>query len=300
MNKKQIIIGTTSINRPQLHNDNINEWYNWINNIDKNKYNLLWFINIDYIEKLESSTQETCNNFKNIIQDIQVIYFQNENGNFLQACKRISSNIELYVENEKLNKQDVIIIWLEDDWKLNTNNIPLNELIEYYLSNLTCINLSFIKLNYIHALAPSIITYELWSHLHLQAWKNQIQHIDPEHCVGLYFINNYYKYVELNNITVINEKIDDNFFKLNFLNYKNSYYTYNDNNYYDINNYCNIIDNRNIKKKDIIEFNKDKITFIRIKPCYCIDNVNYGRKFMNKYNLIKTKIQNSNNIDFYK
>ena len=27
MNKKQIIISTTSINRPQLHNDNINEWY---------------------------------------------------------------------------------------------------------------------------------------------------------------------------------------------------------------------------------------------------------------------------------
>ena len=55
---------------------------NWINNIDKNKYNLLWFINIDYIEKLESSTQEPCNNFKNIIQDIQVIYFQN--GNFFK------------------------------------------------------------------------------------------------------------------------------------------------------------------------------------------------------------------------
>ena len=37
-NKKNILIGTTAINRPELHNDNIKEWHNWINNIDKSKY----------------------------------------------------------------------------------------------------------------------------------------------------------------------------------------------------------------------------------------------------------------------
>jgi hypothetical protein len=293
MNKKNIIIGTTALNRPLLHIDNIPEWYNWINNVDKNIYNIIWFINIDYMEKLQSTIEETCNNFNKIIIDIPVIYLGNgKTGNFLNACKRISSNIETYVNDNQLNNQNIIIIWLEDDWKLNTNNIPLQDLIENYLSNLTCINLSFIRLNYIHALAPCIINYELWSKLHLQAWKNQKEHIDPEHCVGKYFLNNYSKYEELNNITIINKKIDKNFFNNSFLNYEKSFYTFHNNN--------NIINDRFIKKKDIINFNKDKITFIRITPTYCIDNCNYGRQFMKKYDIIKTHLQDKNNIDFYK
>jgi hypothetical protein len=72
---------------------------------------------------------------------------------------------------------------LEDDWKLYQNNIPLQELIDNYLSNLTCINLSFTANNYIHALAPNIINYKLWSILHLNAWTEQENNIDPEHCI---------------------------------------------------------------------------------------------------------------------
>ena len=40
MNKKHILIGTTSINRPNLHNDNINDWYKWINSVDKSIYDV--------------------------------------------------------------------------------------------------------------------------------------------------------------------------------------------------------------------------------------------------------------------
>ena len=221
MNKKEIIIGTTSINRPILHSDNIPEWYEWINKIDKNLYNLTWFINIDWIEKLESSIEETKINYKNIIKDINIIFLESEigKGNFLQACKRVSSNIEKYVEENKLEPKDVIIIWLEDDWKLNPINIPLGELITKYLSNLTSINLSFIRSNYIHALAPSIINYELWSKLHLEAWKEQTLHIDPEHCVGLYYIKNFGIYIYTNNITIITKKnISEKYLKQNFLN----------------------------------------------------------------------------------
>jgi hypothetical protein len=36
----EIIIGTTAINRPELHSDNMGEWYNWINSLDKTKYNI--------------------------------------------------------------------------------------------------------------------------------------------------------------------------------------------------------------------------------------------------------------------
>jgi len=293
MNKKEIIIGTTSINRPILHSDNIPEWYKWINSVDKNNYNISWFINIDWIEKLEATVEETKLNYKNIIKDIPIFFLETESetkiGNFLQACKRVSINIEKYVEESKFNKSDVIIIWLEDDWKLNPINIPLEELISNYLSNLTSINLNFLRQNYIHALAPSVINYELWSKLHLIAWKKQIEHIDPEHCVGLYFIHNFSKYKDVNNITVINRKnIDEKYLKQEFLNYDKSYYTYN------LYNSNFIINNRYIKKEDIRDFCKDKITFVRITASTCSD---VGRIYMNTLNILKNK--NSKNGDEY-
>lgn len=296
MKKKQIIIGTTSINRPILHSDNIPAWYKWINSVDKNIYNLTWFINIDWIDKLISTVEETKTNFKNIILDIPIIFLESETGkgNFLQACKRVSSNIEKYVEENKFSYTEIIIIWLEDDWKLNPTNISLGELIIKYLSNLTLINLSFIRSNYIHALAPSLITYELWSKLHLEAWNKQTSHIDPEHCVGLYFNNNYSKYEYINNITIISKKnINENYLKQEFLNNEKSFYTYN----YD--NIKCIKTDRYILESNLKEFCKDKITFIRITNSFCIDGVNYGRNFMKNYDLIKKKIQNDKNVDFY-
>lgn len=297
MKKKEILIGTTSINRPILHSDNIPGWYEWINAVDKNLYNLTWFINIDWIEKLESTVEETKTNYKNIIKDINTVFLESDTGkgNFLQACKRIAFNIEKHVEENKIPHSDVIIIWLEDDWKLNPINISLNQLIENYLSNLTSINLSFIRQNYIHALAPSIISYELWSKLHLEAWKKQKTHIDPEHCAGLYFIRNFSKYIHINNITIIsNKNVNQNYFDQEFLNYEKSYYTY------DSNDSDLFINEKFVKKEEIKEFCKDKITFIRITNSLCVDGGNYGRNFMKNYDIIKKKVQNDNNIDFYK
>lgn len=292
MNKKEIIIGTTSINRPTLHSDNIPGWYEWINSVDKNIYNLKWFINIDWIEKLVSTIEETKKNYKNIIKDIPITFLESETGkgNFLQACKRVSSNIEQYVKENNFNSSDVIIIWLEDDWRLNPTNIPLSELIENYLSNFTLINLSFIRSNYIHALAPSIINFELWSKLHLKAWKRQTDNIDPEHCVGLFFVHNYSKYECINNITIIGKKnIDENYFNQKFFNYEKSYYTF------DSNNFNLVTNNRYIKKEDIKEFCKDKITFIRITPSMCND---MGRNFMNNLDIFKNK-NNKSGGEFY-
>ena len=85
---KNIIIGTTSINRPQLHNTNISEWYNWINSVDKSQYNLKWFINIDYIEKLEISVEET-QNYESLIKQIPLKFLNSgdEKGNFKSMSK---------------------------------------------------------------------------------------------------------------------------------------------------------------------------------------------------------------------
>ena len=196
MEMMEIIIGTTAINRPELHNDNIKEWYKWINSVDKTKYNINWFINVDYIEKLDTSIEDTINNFKEIITEIPIHFCTcSENtGNFLKACKRVSSNIEEFINKNKLNEENIAIIWLEDDWKLRPNNIPLQELLETYLGKLSCINLSYIRENYVHSLAPSIIHWNLWKKVHLVAWTLQETHIDPEHCVGQYFIKNFGKY----------------------------------------------------------------------------------------------------------
>ena len=107
---KTVLIGTTSINRSLLHKDNIPDWYNYIHGLDKSKYNIRWFINVDYIEKLEESVQETMENYRNIITDIPIVFIQKkeQDGNFL--------------ENEKIFFYEIA------NNTLNTDNFGLNTL----------------------------------------------------------------------------------------------------------------------------------------------------------------------------
>jgi hypothetical protein len=288
----EIIIGTTAINRPELHNDNMGEWYNWINSLDKTKYNINWFINIDYIPKLEKSTEETIQNLQKIIQEIPTHFLTcgATGGNFLQACKRISSNILEFITKKQLDQDKIAIIWLEDDWKLSPNNIPLQELLETYLGNLSCINLSYIRENYVHALAPSIINWNLWKQVHLAAWTKQESHVDPEHCVGLYFIKNFGKYKHIQNITIINKNIKENYFLDDFLCREKSYNIYHDEKYTILKN------EKNIDKTQVHKFCENIITFLRITPSFCSD---CGREFINKYNIKKSGIQNDGHLEFY-
>jgi hypothetical protein len=291
----EIIIGTTAINRPELHSDNMGEWYNWINALDKTKYNINWFINVDYIPKLEKSTEDTIQNFQKIIQEIHTHFLTCDanGGNFLKACKRVSSNIAEFISKKKLDQDKIAIIWLEDDWKLSPNNIPLQELLETYLGKMACINLSYIRENYVHALAPSIIHWNLWKQVHLAAWTKQEHHIDPEHCVGVYFIKNFGKYKYVQNITIINKQIKEAYLKQEFICREKSYNTYHDEKY-------NILKNeKNIDKTQVRQFCENTITFLRISPSFCQDGVNYGRNFMEKYNIKKTGVQNNNHLEFY-
>lgn len=282
---KTILIATTSVNRPVLHKDNIPEWYNWINILDKTKYDIHWFINIDMIEKLDFTYEETKENYETIIKDIPTTFLKHPEGkgNFLKACQRVSQTIEKHVEENNINKEDVIIIWLEDDWKLNKRVvIDLDRIIKLYMSNMCYINLSFIRANYIHALAPGLINYELWEKLHLSAWKEQKEHIDPEHCVGKYFLKYFnLKYENMNNITIINKfkQPKENFFGSKFLNQTNSYYTY------DIEENSNIIKDNYISKEKVKVDCNDITTFMRI-TCGCCNDI--GRKFMKEHNLKKS------------
>lgn len=302
-----IIIGTTAINRPNLHKDTLLNWLKWISQLDE-EIKIKWFINIDIIDGLPFTYEETEKNIREILSEyklndknrIDVVFLKSEGkGNFFNACKRISSSIIKYVFNEKLSSKNIRIIWLEDDWKLNDKiigQININYLIKTLSVNRTHINLSFIRNNYIWALAPSIIDYELWIDIFYKAWISQISHIDPEHCAGMYYIRMYEKEEEINNITVIWRKETPKYLSRAFINYPKSLYMI-----IDEKENCELLDNKKYISKDRFKkkFGK-KNTFIRITPSFCIDGCNYGREFMKKYELEKARIQNDNITDFYK
>ena len=294
---KQIIIGTTAINRLELHSDIFPDWIEWLDNLDRDKYSIMWYIHIDTIEKLEHSFSSIKENFERMIKNkFNVLYIKGptNNGNFLNACKTLSNCI--YNCGQLVsNKENLQIIWLEDDWKLNKNtSININDLIDTLSTPLSVINLTFIRNNYIHALAPSIMGFTLWSTIFYNAWKEQKEHIDPEHCVGKYVLKNYGSYDKILNYTIINKKVKNKFLKEPYMNYENSKYTFWDNNY-------KIMETpRYVKKEDIIHDVKDKIVFYRIASSFCIDGCEYGRNFMKKLNIEKRRKQTAECIDFYK
>lgn len=154
-----LIIGTTAINRPELHNLVLSKWFEWLKKANKQ---IIWFINIDIIDYLESDYNFTKKNIENILEnsiDELIILPQQTNG-FLGACKNISFMIKKYVEDNNICKEQLRIIWLEDDWEI-TNDIDINKLLEYSGKN-THINLTGLHTNYIHSLAPSILSYKFW------------------------------------------------------------------------------------------------------------------------------------------
>ena len=85
---------------------------------------------------------------------------------------------------ESNNYNDIKILWLEDDWKLNVNankNININFILNNLILKRSVVNLTFIRNNYIHALAPSIMNFKIWYELFYNGWNKQEENIDPEH-----------------------------------------------------------------------------------------------------------------------
>jgi hypothetical protein len=286
---KHIIIATTAINRPMLHLDNMVSWADWVAELKDKDTSLKWFINIDMIEKIQSSYLETQKTFEKIINErIPTVFLSNPNGkgNFLEACKRLSINIVQYVNNLRLSEEEqrnIKIIWLEDDWKLNPDTKILSkDVIKNYTTTNSHTNLSFNRNNYIWGLAPSIISYSLWKNLFYAAWMSETNAIDPEHCVGIYFRKMFGNPDHLCNVTIINKPIKDKYLNERHMSFQESYYTYHDDKYQVKNNH------RYIFKNCLFDYLGNKMVFIRITASFCIDGCNYGRNFLQQYNISKS------------
>ena len=81
------------------------------------------------------------------------------------------------------------------------------------MNDYTFINFTFIRLNYIWALAPSFMKIKGFINLHYKGWKqtkdNNING-DPEHLLVKYFLNQIpFDCKNLKNISIINQKYSD-------------------------------------------------------------------------------------------
>jgi hypothetical protein len=303
--KIPFIISSTCLNRPTLHQDVFPNWMVWVGTLDLNKYAVHWFVNIDMIEKLPYTRDETIESLRQLCPfDFTLhVYSCDENGgNFLKACQRLSTNIDTFICDWKINNQstdDIKILWLEDDWKVHLSvSIDINTIIDLYSTQFSNVNLTFIRSNYLHALAPSIISYPLWKHIHLDAWTKQGDiSIDPEHCAGVHYLKTCGKYTRIKNITVINKKIASKYMDQPFLRESNSFFTFHDSKFeIDI---PEDMSSKYIPKEDIKSVIGNTChTFIRISPTICGDGCDYGRNFLEKngvYKIGKTKLCS----DFY-
>lgn len=132
MSKIKLIILTTAIIRPELHNTSIKLFYDkyFLPNKDtiNDIYEIYHIINIDQPEKLKKyfTIEQTIKNFDEIIpNDINKIYIIPEEPSFLGAFKNIVNKIkELDLYSDKN-----IYWWFEDDW-IGTNDLNFFEIIK--------------------------------------------------------------------------------------------------------------------------------------------------------------------------
>lgn len=291
---KYLIIGTTSINRPDLHNKILVKWIEWIRlSLNSQMFKIIWVINIDVIPQLTEYTwEQTQDNYKRLFEkSIDDMIFLNTQKTFFASCTNICNEINKYintlVDTIHINPfHDVKIMWLEDDWKLNINiqTTSFIELIQFYSTTYSVINLSFIRNNYIWALAPCIISYLFWKSNHHDIWTHVYKRknpdmgldIDPENVLGTQYLkNSNIGEKNIYNLTVINKKITHDYLKTNdFLNNSNSYYIYTfgveENHELSVSDHC-------ISIQDVKKLFANIDLFIRITPKMSED---VGREYM--------------------
>lgn len=291
---RHILIGTTAINRPDLHKQNMENWLNFVSRTDD--CYLTWFLNIDTVKGLPFSYQETLANFNQMKPDnIELIVLPQKSPGFLNACQAISKKMLNFVRENELNEEDVYVMWLEDDWQLNNIVCEKFNNFNYFfdiMNSFSYVNLSFLRPNYIWALSPSLMGYKLFKMLFYQCWNQSDINGDPEHLLGVYYLKLFGKPEKLKTINIIDnqlKKIKIGYFDQPFTKLKNAKNMILDETYkpkFEVPN--------NIKFDQVKSFLGKDINFIRLSPGWCLDGVDFGRNYMKKINLTKwTKGDNS-------
>jgi hypothetical protein len=133
-----IYICITATNRPDLHKISLESYTKFfnLNNYDQ----LTWIINIDIIDKLDFTYEETKNGYIESLNYFypksNVIFLEkSENPSFCKAVKKLG----LYVDN--LLKLGDKLFWLEDDWKFNGENIIDYNILKHYLDDYTAFHM---------------------------------------------------------------------------------------------------------------------------------------------------------------
>jgi hypothetical protein len=321
--KQKLIIMTTAITRPTLHNQSIGNFYlkyyfPYKNDIDE-YFDLYHVINIDWPDKLKQyfTVEDTINNFNEIIPEtVTKIYNTPENPSFLQAFK----NIMYKIEEHNLLSLDNWYWWFEDDW-IGTNNLNFFQIIKF-IKNFKNSALTMTRNCQIGSFrgGPIMNGFYFLNYFNIERLGYMNNTCDPERQVSRFIgaknviefpnslskkrelINEYDKQINLlliyfdPNISRISPDFSFGFYKEKFN--KEIFFKHHIciiNNYdineilylnFDLNNDLNNINSyKNFNLNELTQiFFSDSITYIIIKP-YCFEDC--GRDFASSYNLIK-------------
>ena len=128
----KIIICTTAICRPKLHNECLTPINKQFSKIDT--YEIHWIINIDNYGANGETQEETRDNFNNLISNNIIKHFILPNtGSHPGAV----NNILNVINENKLIEDGNIFFWLEDDWTIHYD-FKLDFLFKYITPTTWC------------------------------------------------------------------------------------------------------------------------------------------------------------------
>ncbi len=285
MESKKLIIATTSLNRPDLHKNIIPDWLVFLKELN---LDIIWIINIDCIDKLHFTYEETVENYKNMLEnEVELHILPKKNPGFLDSCHRLSKYIYDYgilnIKNNKLHK----VAWLEDDWRCRyiRFKVKCSNLVRI-MGEKSLLSFRFLRQKYIWALSPSIMAYNLFIELHYSCWdeckKKNIKG-DPEHLLGLY-CRKKMNVDRIKSVLILNarfKKIKSEFNDLKFVQEPYGCIML-----LEKQKQPNVKLNTLKNLTDTIEFIKKDICIISIAPHMTEDK---GREYMEQYNIKKNK-----------
>jgi len=117
-----IYVCTTALNRPDLHSK--------VLLTNKNFFDVetTWIINIDCIEYLKFTFDETSENYKKLLTNPMILQ-KSEKPSFTLAVKKICNYLLTVM------KPNDILFWFEDDWVLKKDKYTISHYIQYMNDN---------------------------------------------------------------------------------------------------------------------------------------------------------------------